>query len=210
MTANQFHLAGKASSFLRKYPELVGGSVVLVGLYLTSLYRYVLFHSLAEVFSIVVACGVFMVYWNSRRFLSNDYFLFVGIAYLCVGCLDLLHTLAYKGMGVFPTNDGNLAIQLWIAARYLESLSLLAACVFLHRRLNVQLVATGYQATQNLRSAGYKGPIIALTAHAMTEDRQKCIDAGCDDYITKPIDPKKFVGLIEPWVVREPSLLIIQ
>ena len=115
MTANQFHLAGKASSFLRKYPELVGGSVVLVGLYLTSLYRYVLFHSLAEVFSIVVACGVFMVYWNSRRFLSNDYFLFVGIAYLCVGCLDLLHTLAYKGMGVFPTNDGNLANQLWIA-----------------------------------------------------------------------------------------------
>ncbi|MEI8372255.1 MAG: MASE3 domain-containing protein [Planctomycetota bacterium] len=144
MTANQFYLADKASSFIRKYSELIGGSVVLVGLYLTSLYRYVLFHSLAEVFSIVVACGVFMVYWNSRRFLSNDYFLFVGIAYLCVGCLDLLHTLAYKGMGVFPTNDGNLANQLWIAARYLESLSLLAACIFLHRRLNVHLVATGY------------------------------------------------------------------
>ena len=137
-------LAKKSLSCLGKYPEVIGGTCVLFGLYAVSLYRYVLFHSLVEMFSIVVACGVFMVYWNSRRFLDNGYFLFVGIAYLCVGCIDLLHTLAYKGMGVFPDNDGNLANQLWIAARYLESLSFVAACIFLHRRLNVQLVATGY------------------------------------------------------------------
>ena len=85
-----------------------------------------------------------MVYWNSRRFLSNGYFLFIGIAFLCVGCLDVLHTLTYKGMGVFPDNDGNLSIQLWIAARYLLSLSFIAACLFLRRRLNVQIVATVY------------------------------------------------------------------
>ena len=142
MTERLSYLANKASSVLRKHPEMVGGSAVLTGLYATSLYRYVLFHSLVEMFSIIVACGIFMVFWNSRRFLSNGYFLFIGIAFLCVGCIDLLHTLTYKGMGVFPDDDGNRSIQLWIAARYLLSLSFIAACLFLRRRLNVQIVAT--------------------------------------------------------------------
>jgi len=76
-------------------------ALVLVVLYLTSTYNYLLFHSLAEIFSIVVAWGIFLVAWNSRKYLNNNYLLFLGVAYFFVAGFDLVHTLAYKGMDIF-------------------------------------------------------------------------------------------------------------
>ncbi len=122
------------------------GFSILFGLYLTSLYSYLLFHSLAEIFSIIIACGIFMIAWNSRRFLDNHYLLFIGIAYLFVGGLDLLHTLAYKGMGVFSGYDANLPTQLWIAARYLQSISLLLAPLWIGRKLKINSMLLAYGA----------------------------------------------------------------
>ncbi|UCD58470.1 MAG: PAS domain S-box protein, partial [Candidatus Hydrogenedentota bacterium] len=120
------------------------GVLLLFGLYRISLYSYLLFHSLAEIFSIVVACGIFMLAWNSRRFLDNAYLLFLGIAYFFIGGLDLIHTLAYRGMGVFEGYGANLPTQLWIAARYVESLSLLIAPLILGRKLKIRLLFLAY------------------------------------------------------------------
>jgi signal transduction histidine kinase len=118
--------------------------LILVGLYLTSFYDYLLFHSLVEIFSILIAFGIFAIAWNSRQFMDNSYFLFLGIAYLFVGGLDLLHTLAYKGMGVFPGYQTNLPTQLWICARYMESVSLLIAPAFLVRNVKKRFIFIAY------------------------------------------------------------------
>ena len=57
-------------------------------------------------------------------------------------------------------------------------------------------VMDGYEAARRLRAAGHHGPIIALTAHAMAQDRRKCIGAGCDDYVAKPISRESLLDAV--------------
>lgn len=58
----------------------------------------------------------------------------------------------------------------------------------------------GYDATKKLREAGFKKPVIAVTAHAMRGDKEKCLAAGCDDYISKPINRKHLVEILSEYL----------
>lgn len=106
--------------------QLLSISIVLAFLYYTSLYNYLLFHTLAEFFSICIAFTIFVITWNSKKFLKNNLLIILGIAYLFIGGLDLLHTLSYKGMNIFTDYD-YYANQLWIATRFVESITILSS-----------------------------------------------------------------------------------
>lgn len=57
-------------------------------------------------------------------------------------------------------------------------------------------IMNGYEATKRLRAAGYRGPIIALTAYVEEHDRESCLEAGCDEYVAKPIERQDLIELV--------------
>jgi CheY-like chemotaxis protein len=67
--------------------------------------------------------------------------------------------------------------------------------------MDVQMpIMDGLTATKKLRSEGYKNPIVNITANAMKEDRDKCIAAGADDYLTKPVDVSRFYKVLQTYL----------
>ncbi|MDP2708828.1 MAG: MASE3 domain-containing protein [bacterium] len=110
--------------------------VILFLLYLAYGYNYPFFHTLAELFTVIIAGGVFAIVWNARKFSDNNYFLFIGVSLLFVGLVDLFHLMAYKGINVYSFGGDNLPTQLWIAARLMESASLVIAPFFINKKLH--------------------------------------------------------------------------
>ncbi len=93
--------------------------------------------------------------------------------------------LKSKGLQVETAENGQLGVEKALSQEYDLVL------------MDVQMpVMDGYTAMKTLSERHYSKPIIALTAHAMKEDRQRCIDSGCVDFLTKPIKPSKLVETI--------------
>ena len=66
-------------------------------------------------------------------------------------------------------------------------------------------VLDGWEATRQIKAAEATRaiPVLALTAHAMSDDRQRAVDAGCDDYDTKPVDLPRLLGKMEALLARD-------
>jgi CheY-like chemotaxis protein len=69
-------------------------------------------------------------------------------------------------------------------------------------------VLDGYEAVALLRALQYRHPIIALTAHAMSSDRDKCLHCGCDEYTTKPINRKELIQLVARVVTEHRAAVV--
>ncbi|MFX1288520.1 MAG: MASE3 domain-containing protein, partial [Promethearchaeota archaeon] len=133
-------LISKESNIQRDLIEYI---ILGIGLLLTSFlsaYSYLLFHSIAEVISIVISGGIFFIGWNSRKYMKSSFFLIIGISFLFISVIDLLHTLSYSGMGILIEFDANLPTELWIAARYWQSLSYLISSIAINKKIRAGYV----------------------------------------------------------------------
>jgi PAS domain S-box-containing protein len=126
--------------------EIIIISLALIFVSLSRLYSYLLFHSIAELFSIIIAGGVFLVGWNSRKYMRSSFFLVLGISSLFIAVIDLIHTLAYSGMNIFSGYNANLPTSLWIAARYLQAFSCLCASLLIKKAIKPLLLLIIYLA----------------------------------------------------------------
>ncbi len=129
------------STLFKTAPVLL---IVTLLSFLLNQYSFLLFHTVAEFSSIVIAFTIFTFAWHTRRQQPSSVLLFMGICYLFVGVIDLTHALSYKGMNIFIYFDENLPTQLWIIARYMESLSLLIAFFFIGKKISVPKVFTSF------------------------------------------------------------------
>ena len=109
----------------------------------------------------------------------------------------IAHVLRKAGAEVSVAENGRVAVDLALAAEQ-------AGSAFDIILMDIQMpVMDGHEATRQLRKAGYANPIIALTANTTTENRQKCLDVGFDDYMTKPFDISTFVTAVAQHLAQE-------
>jgi len=133
----------RKSTFWRDLIEYFILAIGILLLFFLSIYKYLLFHSVAEVISIVISGGIFFIGWNSRKYMNSSFFLIVGTSFLFISVIDLLHTLSYSEMNIFLDYDANLPTQLWIAARYWQSLSYLIAAIAINKKVNANYLMAG-------------------------------------------------------------------
>jgi len=98
-------------------------------------YGVLLFHTLAELFSVVVGVLMLVVAWNTRCFTKNNFLVFLGIGYFWIAVLDTFHTFTVKGIPFFEITGAEITLHFWIYTRFLEATLLLLSIFFLKRKL---------------------------------------------------------------------------
>jgi PAS domain S-box-containing protein len=124
---------------------------------------YLLFHNIAEFFSIMVSLSIFGVGWHTYSQSKDRHALFLSAAFLSIGLMDFIHTLASAAMPVFVTpNSTNKSAQFWVAARLLSALAFLSSAYIYKGR------QTGWLAKAALSRTALMTAALAIPALVFT------------------------------------------
>ena len=195
-TTRKFGGTGLGLTITKQLAQLLGGSLTLISQ-----------PGKGSVFSIVIPAGLDITkqpfldrnniagYWEDQSD-KFDKIKFSGKVLVAedVKTNQMLMKSMLEKMGVEATiaDDGNLAVQ--------EALTQKFDLIF----MDIQMPnMDGYEATKALRTRGIKTPIIALTANVMKGDDKKCIEAGSNGYMTKPIDRHKLIEILGKYLTCE-------
>ncbi|MBD3197915.1 MAG: hypothetical protein GF317_22880 [Candidatus Lokiarchaeota archaeon] len=124
--------------------SLFAFTLIIILLIVSELYSYLLFHNISEILSITIAAGIFVIGWNTRNYSDSSFFTIFGISSLFTGIIDIFHTLSYEGMAIFLYYTSNLPTQLWIIARFMQSISLFLALILINRSVNYNYMFLAY------------------------------------------------------------------
>ncbi|MBX3379178.1 MAG: PAS domain S-box protein [Phycisphaeraceae bacterium] len=106
----------------------------------------------------------------------------------------IVHLLRQAGAEVVTVTNGSLAFdQCFEQLRAGQPFDLIL--------MDMQMpIKDGYETTRAIRANGYTGPIVALTANVLTEQRRRAMESGCNDVIEKPIERHRFLSVCRDWI----------
>lgn len=120
---------------------------VIIGLIYLYNFNYYIFHGTAEIFSCIIAGGIFMISFSTYQFTKNNFFMFLGIGYLFVLVVDVFHTVSFGDLLLSTHFVYDLDTRLWVVARGLELITFLFSFIYLYKpntKLNGYLVFISY------------------------------------------------------------------
>lgn len=124
-------------------PSLIGLGLI-AGLIIISTQNLVIFNTVTNLMTIIVASGIFMFSWNSRRFLETGYLFILGVAFMFVSVIKIAHILVIDTNGITLPLPMNTSLQLFTLGRFLESTSFIIAALLIKKKVKPYTLLSFY------------------------------------------------------------------